>query len=202
MGALHQAWPFSAAGEELGRLAAAHRQMGTGGTSSSGVCVQAHAPWVKHSPLDGSFPPRLLPTRSFLSSMHCWLGVQSGIHSSLLSKHSAASPSDVQGKIKSLESIYLFSMPVKECQIVDYFLGPSLKDEVMKIMPVQKQTRAGQRTRFKVLAPAHTELHTWNVRHMSFACRLACTHYLHVRVHVHNLRARMHAHPAAKYACA
>jgi len=25
-----------------------------------------------------------------------------------------------------------------------------LKDEVLKIMPVQKQTRAGQRTRFKV----------------------------------------------------
>ncbi len=33
--------------------------------------------------------------------------------------------------------------------MVDYFLGPALKDEVMKIMPVQKQTRAGQRTRFK-----------------------------------------------------
>ena len=41
-------------------------------------------------------------------------------------------------------------MPVKEYQIVEHFLGPSLKDEVMKIMPVQKQTRAGQRTRFKV----------------------------------------------------
>jgi hypothetical protein len=35
-------------------------------------------------------------------------------------------------------------------QIVDFFLGSALKDEVMKIMPVQKQTRAGQRTRFKV----------------------------------------------------
>lgn len=32
---------------------------------------------------------------------------------------------------------------------MDYFLGPKLKDEVLKIMPVQKQTRAGQRTRFK-----------------------------------------------------
>jgi small subunit ribosomal protein S2e len=47
-----------------------------------------------------------------------------------------------------MEEIYLFSLPVKEYQIVDFFL-PKLKDEVMKIMPVQKQTRAGQRTRFK-----------------------------------------------------
>ncbi|TIB14318.1 hypothetical protein E3P89_00979 [Wallemia ichthyophaga] len=52
------------------------------------------------------------------------------------------------GKVKSMEEIYLFSIPVKEYQIVDFFL-PKLKDEVMKISPVQKQTRAGQRTRFK-----------------------------------------------------
>ena len=59
-----------------------------------------------------------------------------------------------QGKIKSLEQVYLFSLAVKEYQIVDFFLGSALKDEVMKIMPVQKQTRAGQRTRFKVRARA------------------------------------------------
>jgi len=39
-------------------------------------------------------------------------------------------------------------MPIKEHQIIKIFI-PALKDEVMKIMPVQKQTRAGQRTRFK-----------------------------------------------------
>lgn len=54
-----------------------------------------------------------------------------------------------EGKIRSLEQIYLFSLPIKEHQIVEFFLGSALKDEVMKIMPVQKQTRAGQRTRFK-----------------------------------------------------
>ncbi len=52
------------------------------------------------------------------------------------------------GKLSTIEQVYLFSLPIKEYQIVDFFL-PKMKDEVMKIMPVQKQTRAGQRTRFK-----------------------------------------------------
>lgn len=54
-----------------------------------------------------------------------------------------------EGKIRSLEEIYLYSLPIKEFEIIDTFLGSQLKDEVLKIMPVQKQTRAGQRTRFK-----------------------------------------------------
>lgn len=98
-----------------------------------------------HTQLLGGCPPtRHTPTlarASPLAPRHAVLRRPASRHG-LLSR--------AQGKIKSLEQIYLFSMPVKECQIVDYFLGPALKDEVMKIMPVQKQTRAGQRTRFKV----------------------------------------------------
>jgi ribosomal protein S5 len=36
------------------------------------------------------------------------------------------------GKISNMEEIYLHSLPIKEFQIVDYFL-PKLKDEVMKV---------------------------------------------------------------------
>merc|ERR1712226_1091507 len=52
-------------------------------------------------------------------------------------------------KIVSIEDIYLHSLPIKEYQIIDAFFTPgTLKDEVMKIHPVQKMTSAGQRNRF------------------------------------------------------
>eukprot|EP00929_Paragymnodinium_shiwhaense_P058327 TRINITY_DN291_c0_g1_i11.p2 TRINITY_DN291_c0_g1~~TRINITY_DN291_c0_g1_i11.p2 ORF type:complete len:255 (+),score=77.05 TRINITY_DN291_c0_g1_i11:87-851(+) len=52
-------------------------------------------------------------------------------------------------KIESIEDIYLHSLPIKECQIIDTLFTPgTLKDEVMKIHPVQKMTAAGQTNRF------------------------------------------------------
>lgn len=63
------------------------------------------------------------------------------------------------GKIENLEEIYLHSLPIREYQIIDHFFPPSpipgagtLKDEVVKIHPVQKMTSAGQRNRFVVYA--------------------------------------------------
>lgn len=59
------------------------------------------------------------------------------------------------GDIKELGVIYRFSLCIKEYQIVDHLISSEkdkegkLKEDVMKIMPVQKQTTAGQRTRFK-----------------------------------------------------
>ena len=53
------------------------------------------------------------------------------------------------GKITCLEDIYLHSLPIKEPEIIDHFYPPgSLKDDVLKIHPVQKMTSAGQTNRF------------------------------------------------------
>jgi small subunit ribosomal protein S2e len=59
-----------------------------------------------------------------------------------------------ENRIKSLEEIYTHSIPIKEAPIVDKLVKDnqkSLSDEVMKIISVQKQTKAGQRTRFKAV---------------------------------------------------
>jgi len=61
--------------------------------------------------------------------------------------------------IESLEEIYAHAIPIKEAQIVEALIAKNkadgserqLSDEVMKIISVQKQTKAGQRTRFKAI---------------------------------------------------
>jgi small subunit ribosomal protein S2e len=65
-----------------------------------------------------------------------------------------------QQKITKLEEIYLHSIPIKEHQIIDELLklnGKTLKEECMKIKSVQKQTKAGQRTRFKAVVAVGDE---------------------------------------------
>lgn len=52
-------------------------------------------------------------------------------------------------KIMSLEEIYLFSLPIKDSEIIELFLGMFLKDEGLKFMPIQKQTQGAQGSRFK-----------------------------------------------------
>merc|ERR1711966_641530 len=53
-----------------------------------------------------------------------------------------------EGKIAKIDHIFYYSMAIKEPGIVDHFI-PKIRDEVMKIQPVQKQTSAGQRMKFK-----------------------------------------------------
>uniref|UniRef100_A0A2I3RLE4 S5 DRBM domain-containing protein n=1 Tax=Pan troglodytes TaxID=9598 RepID=A0A2I3RLE4_PANTR len=52
------------------------------------------------------------------------------------------------GKAEDKKWMPVTKLGCLESEIIDLFLGASLKDEVL-ITPVQKQTRAGQRTRFK-----------------------------------------------------
>merc|ERR1719382_905541 len=56
------------------------------------------------------------------------------------------------GQITTFEEIFKFSMPIKEPQVIDAIAAKNdlkFEEEVMKVKPVQKQTKAGQRTRFK-----------------------------------------------------
>jgi len=57
-----------------------------------------------------------------------------------------------RGLVEKIEEIYRFSLPIKEAQIIDRLIPKDkLKEEIMKVQPVQKMTTAGQRTRFKAV---------------------------------------------------
>ncbi|GFT93300.1 hypothetical protein NPIL_649331 [Nephila pilipes] len=54
------------------------------------------------------------------------------------------------GKRKSLEQICERSLPIEEREIIQHFFKSALKNDGMKMIPILKQTRATQCTRFKV----------------------------------------------------
>jgi len=56
----------------------------------------------------------------------------------------------LEGKISSLEEIFASGLKITEPQIVDMLL-PNLEEEVINISIVQKQTDAGEKTRFKAI---------------------------------------------------
>uniref|UniRef100_A0A8D2CRW6 Small ribosomal subunit protein uS5 n=1 Tax=Sciurus vulgaris TaxID=55149 RepID=A0A8D2CRW6_SCIVU len=49
-------------------------------------------------------------------------------------------------KIKSLEEIYLFSLPIKESEIINFFLGGHSRIRFLKIMPATVETRLANPT--------------------------------------------------------
>lgn len=55
-----------------------------------------------------------------------------------------------EGKITSITEVFLAGSPIRESEIVDILL-PDLQEEVININLVQKQTDAGERSRFKAI---------------------------------------------------
>ncbi len=55
-----------------------------------------------------------------------------------------------EGKVTSMEEIFMGGMRIGEAQIVDSLL-PDLQEEVININLVQKQTDAGEKSRFKAI---------------------------------------------------
>lgn len=55
-----------------------------------------------------------------------------------------------EGKITSVDEIFAMNLPILEPEIVDYLL-PDLKHEIIDVGIVQKQTDAGELSRFRVV---------------------------------------------------
>ncbi|EJW04001.1 ribosomal protein S5 [Edhazardia aedis USNM 41457] len=49
------------------------------------------------------------------------------------------------------DTIFKFNIPIKEVEIIDHLFADTLKDHVLVIKSIQKQTKAGQRTRIKAV---------------------------------------------------
>jgi len=62
----------------------------------------------------------------------------------------------LNGEIVSIEDVFAQGLKIQEPEIVDKLL-PDLKDEVLSMNIVQKQTDAGEQTRFKVLVVVGNE---------------------------------------------
>ncbi len=82
-----------------------------------------------------------------------------------------------EGKITSIYQIYAANMPIMEPQIIDV-LVPDLKHEILDISIVQKQTDAGEMSRFKVAVVVGNEdglvgIGTAKARQLRFAINKA-----------------------------
>jgi len=55
-----------------------------------------------------------------------------------------------EGKITSIEEVFIEGLPLREPEIVDVLI-PELQEEVININLVQKQTDAGEKSRFKAI---------------------------------------------------
>lgn len=61
-----------------------------------------------------------------------------------------------EGKITSIDEIFAMNLPILEPEIVDYLL-PDLKHEIIDVGIVQKQTDAGELSRFRVVVVVGNE---------------------------------------------
>jgi small subunit ribosomal protein S5 len=61
-----------------------------------------------------------------------------------------------EGQISSIEDLFQLGLPIREPQIIDVLL-PDLQEEVIDINLVQKQTDAGEKSRFKATVIVGTD---------------------------------------------
>lgn len=76
-----------------------------------------------------------------------WSSWRQGPRQAVAPHHQARLPG--QGHEDQVPREDLFYLPIKESEITNFFLGVSLKDKILMIMSVQKQTGAGRKIQFK-----------------------------------------------------